>query len=114
MEGENREWVFSRKDLQLAPGSRGNECIIKGRRAWVWEQHRASLAALTRVEAVVVPLSELAKSFNLFIGLMAQAEQKYGSISSDENLMKRFTQEQIRKAEMKKIVMGIRANTFKR
>ena len=114
MEGENREWVFSRKDLQLAPSSRGNECIIKGRRAWVWEQHRASLAALTRVEAVVVPLSELAKSFNLFIGLMAQAEQKYGSISSDENLMKRFTQEQIRKAEMKKIVMGIRANTFKR
>ena len=45
---------------------------------------------------------------------MALAEQKYGSISSDEDLMKRFTQEQIREAEMKKIVMGIRANTFKR
>lgn len=108
LDGE-ASWVEQRRRSPSGPlrvlAPRGNEYLdARGRRAWVWGQHRHSLHALTRVEALVMPLAELARSGVAFIKLAALAASRYTALGrGDAELLAAQKREEVVKEQVRSL-----------
>lgn len=98
LDGESKEWIYTRKKTGLELLN-CNEYMAQGRRHWVWEQHQNTLHATTLVEAVLIPIHELAQSFPIFSSLMSINDVKYKALAkSDHDLMVSLKAEELRRA----------------